>query len=60
MGISIGIVVKVLGAAGTMLGWWGWGKFASPFFREGLKRNSVWRGAGFAIAISSPLLFTPP
>ncbi len=60
MGVSIGIVVKVLGASGTMLGWWGWGKFAFPFFSEGLKRNPVWRGAGFAIAISSPLLFTPP
>src|SRR5438132_630359 len=32
MGASVGMVVKVLGAAGTMLGWWGWGKLAHPFF----------------------------
>src|SRR5262249_22606483 len=58
MGASVGLVVKVLGAAGTMLGWWGWGKLASPFFREGLQRGPVWQGAGLAIAIISPLLFT--
>ena len=60
MGLSTGIVVKVLGAAGTMLGWWGWGKFAHPFFSEGVQRHPVWKGAGLAIAIASPLLFTPP
>ena len=58
LGVSVGMVVKVLGAAATMLGWWGWGKLAYPFFREGLKRSPVWKWAGFAIAISSPLLFT--
>jgi hypothetical protein len=60
MGASVGVVVKVLGAAGTMLGWWGWGKLAYAFFSEGLQRSPVWKWAGFAIAIASPLLFTPP
>ena len=59
LGVSVGMVVKVLGAAATMLGWWGWGKLAYPFFSDGLKRSPVWRWAGFAIAVSSPLLFTP-
>jgi hypothetical protein len=58
IGVSVGMVVKVLGAAGTMLGWWGWGKLAYPFFSEGLKRSPVWKWAAFAIAVSSPLLFT--
>jgi hypothetical protein len=58
VGVSVGMVVKVLGAVATMLGWWGWGKLARPFFREGLKRGGVWKWAAFAIAVSSPLLFT--
>jgi hypothetical protein len=60
LGANVGVMVRVLGTAGTMLGWWGWGKLASPFFRDGLHYNPVWRGAGFAIAIVSPLLFIPP
>jgi len=60
LGASVGVMVRVLGTVGTMLGWWGWGKLASPFFRDGLHYNPVWRGAGFVIAIVSPLLFTPP
>src|SRR5262245_11114311 len=39
MGFSVGTAVKVLGAMATMLGWWGWGKLAYPFFREGLRRG---------------------
>jgi hypothetical protein len=60
MGASVGVVVKVLGAVGTILGWWGWGKLAYPFFGEGLQRSPVWQWASFAIAMVSPLLFTPP
>ena len=58
MGASVGMVVKMLGAVGTMLGWWGWGKLACRFFGEGLRRGPVWKWAGFTIAISTPLLFT--
>ena len=60
MGASVGVVVKVLGAVGTMLGWSGWGKLAYPFFSAGLQRSPVWQWAGLAIAMVSPLLFTPP
>jgi hypothetical protein len=60
LGASVGVVVKVLGAVGSMLGWWGWGKLAYPFFREGLQRSPVWQWAGLAIAMVSPLFFTPP
>ena len=59
LNLSVAMVVKVLGGAGTMLGWWGWGRLAGPFFNEGLKRGSGWKWAGFAIATSTPLLFTP-
>ena len=58
LGVSVGGVIKVLGTAGTMLGWGGWGELAFLFFREGLHGNPLWQGAGFAIAIVSPLLFT--
>ena len=58
MGASVGMVVKILGAVATILGWWGWGKLAHPFFSEGLNRGAVWKWAAFAIAVSSPLLFT--
>jgi hypothetical protein len=58
MGAGVGMVVKLLGAAATMLGWWGWGKLAYPFFSEGLKRGALWPWAAIAIAISTPLLFT--
>lgn len=60
LGFSMGGVVKTLGAAGTILGWWGWAGLAHPFFSQGLKRGFAWRWAGAAVAVSSPLLFTPP
>lgn len=58
MGLSVGMIVKLLGAVATMVGWWGWGKLAYPFFSEGSKRSPILKGSGYAIAISSPLLFT--
>jgi hypothetical protein len=60
MGARVGMVVKVLGAAGTLLGWWGWGKLAYLFFSEGLQRSPLWTWAGCTIAMVSPLLFTAP
>jgi hypothetical protein len=59
MGFSVAAVLKVGGAAGTILGWWGWARLAYPFFSEGLERGRIWRYAGSAVAICSPLLFTP-
>jgi hypothetical protein len=60
LGLGVGMVVKVLGAAGTMLGWWGWGELARRFFIEGLDRGPGWKLSGFAIATFTPLLFTIP
>ena len=60
MGFNVGAVIKACGAAATILGWWGWGKLAYAFFREAWEHGRVWRWAGSAIAIASPLLFTPP
>lgn len=59
LGVSVPIAVKIYGAAATVLGWWGWGELAYSFLREGLMRGRVWRWAGYAIAVFSPLLFTP-
>lgn len=59
MGFSLGGVLKATGAAGTILGWWGWAKLGYPFFSTGLTRGQPWRWAASAIAVSSPLLFTP-
>jgi len=58
LGGSEGTAMRSLAAAGTMLGWWGWGMLAYPFFREKMKRTVVWKWAGFLIALSTPLLFT--
>jgi hypothetical protein len=59
LGLSVGLVVKLLGAAGTMVGWWGWGRLARPFFAEGLGRHIGWRWAAFIGAATTPLFFTP-
>jgi hypothetical protein len=58
LGFSVGTVVKMSGAAATMLGWWGWGKLAYPYFSEGLKRGPLWKWAAIIIAIATPLLYT--
>ncbi len=59
LGISVSVVVKLLGAAGTMAGWLGWGRLARPFFAEGLDRSAGWRWAAFIVAGTTPLFFTP-
>jgi hypothetical protein len=58
VGCSVGMAVKLLAAAGTMMGWWGWARLARPFFSEGLRRGVVWKWAAFLIAVLTPLLFT--
>src|SRR5262249_4179366 len=58
LGGSEGIAVRSLAVAGTMLGWWGWGMLAYPFFSEKMERTVVWKWAGFLIALSTPLLFS--
>src|SRR5438270_6487460 len=49
MGFGVAAVVKTLGAVATILGWWGWAELAFCFFSDGLKRENVWRWAGYAI-----------
>lgn len=58
MGLSVGMIVKLLGGVATLVGWWGWGKLAYPFFSEGSKRRLILKWSGYAIAISGPLLLT--
>jgi hypothetical protein len=60
LGLNVGLAVKVLAAPATMLGWWGWGTYAYPFFSDGLKRNTLWRCIAVAIAVATPLLFSTP
>jgi len=59
MGASAVTAVKFLGATGTIIGWWGWGKLADSYFRDGLKQRPKWKWAAIAIAFLTPLRFTP-
>jgi hypothetical protein len=58
-GLSIPVIFKLIAGAGTMLGWWGWAKVGLPFFEPGLKRTGIWPWTALAIALITPLLFTP-
>jgi len=58
-GLGVGLIVKVLGAAATMLGWWGWARLAQSFIAEAITRPA-WRWSAIVIAVSAPLLFTQP
>jgi hypothetical protein len=58
-GLGVGTSLKVLGAAATVLGWWGWGRLAQYYFAEALARP-LWKRAAIVIALSAPLLFTQP
>ena len=58
-GLGVGMTVKVLGAAATMLGWWGWARLAQSFIGEGVTRP-IWKWAAIVIAVTAPLLFTQP
>lgn len=57
-GIGEATIVKILGAAATMVGWWGWADLASMYLSEGSRRSRFWQFAGFWIAVATPLLFT--
>ena len=59
VGLNIPVIFKLIGGAGTILGWWGWAKLGLPFFEPGIKRARIWQWTAFAIAIITPLLFTP-
>jgi hypothetical protein len=59
LGFSVGTSVKLLAAAATLLGWWGWNTLARPFLGEGMARGSHWKAAGIVVAIATPLFFTP-
>src|SRR5215831_13363577 len=58
LGAGVGNTVRLLAAAATMLGWWGWARQARAFFCAGMDRT-VWRLLAYAIAVTTPLLFTP-
>jgi hypothetical protein len=60
LGCTAAITVKLLAAAGTLLGWWGWSRLAYLFMRDGVERAARWRYVAVVIAIATPLLFTPP
>ena len=59
MGLSVATAVKLLAAAATVLGWWGWSRLARPFFKDGMTRSSLWKATAIAIAAITPVLFTP-
>ena len=59
-GIGPGAALKILGTAGTFMGWWGWALLAFAYMSEGWKTRRRWRWIAVLIAIVTPLLFTPP
>src|SRR5262245_22341891 len=59
LGADTGLALKILGATATLLGWWGWGRLAFAYMVEGWRQAESWRWAARAIAIFTPLLFTP-
>ena len=59
MGLSVATTVKLLAATAGVLGWWGWGRLARPFFSEGMTRSPAWKSTGIAIAILTPAFYTP-
>jgi hypothetical protein len=58
-GLGVGVIVKVLGAGATILGWWGWSRLALACVRDGTSQRALWGGVAFGIAIATPLFFTP-
>ena len=58
-GLGLSLIVKLLGAAGTVFGWWGWSRLTSPFF-AGAGRSAGWKWVAITVAALTPLLFTPP
>lgn len=58
VGLDVGMTIRLLGAAGTVIGWWGWGRLAAAHFRTGTTSTPMWRFAAAAIAIGTPLFFT--
>jgi hypothetical protein len=45
LGLSMGTAIRVLGAAGTIGGWWGWGRLAHHFLTDGWKISTSWKVA---------------
>ena len=43
-GLGVGMTLKVLGAAATMLGWWGWARLAQSFIGEGRHASALEMG----------------
>ena len=60
LGGSTVMALKVVGAVATLLGWWGWARLAYSFMRDGMNRSAIWRYVPVAIALTTPLLTTPP
>jgi len=60
LGLDVRLAVKVIPAAATILGWWGWGRLSNPFLQPGCSRGGAWRVAASLMAMITPLLFTIP
>ena len=59
LGADTGLALKILGAAATLLGWWGWGRLAFAYVVDGWQQAASRRWVARAIAVFTPLLFTP-
>ncbi len=60
LGAGPGLVVKISGAVATLVGWWGWAELSFVYMEDAWRRDRLWRWIGYAVAVTSPLLFTLP
>jgi hypothetical protein len=59
VGLPLSLVTKVYGAALTLAGWLGWGRFGALCVGGWLTSTRAARAAAQALAFTAPLFFTP-
>src|SRR5262249_35669589 len=59
-GATPALVMKILGAAATMLGWWGWAVVAFGFVGGASRIDRRLRALAYLMGATIPLLYTQP
>ena len=60
LGLPLYMVTNIFGVLGTLLGWWGWGKFMLHCLpRESANRGGWWSYCCLAMAFFLPMFTTP-
>jgi hypothetical protein len=60
IGLTPAVSIKLLGAAATLIGWWGWGRLAYAFIGQRIEHSRLKQVIASFIALTTPVLFTPP